>query len=151
MSTKPSANHFLTPSRDPNAMDIDATNTMVNPRHTDDEFHRMMRGRCYGCGSKNHRKADGHHERDICRYCGMTGHLETVCRRKFLGLPKKPGQQISASNSTLEEPPFSLTVSNEAPPTPSSPIPNDLTSVLQGLATNQQALAASIAALKSNF
>ena len=68
---------YFTPTRDPNAMDIDATST--GPCRTDDEYCQMMRGRCYGCRSRNHRKADGHHERDVCRYCGLTGHLENVC------------------------------------------------------------------------
>ncbi|KAF5349743.1 hypothetical protein D9757_014551 [Collybiopsis confluens] len=49
--------------RDPNAMDVDATRTVTNK--SSDDYRRFMTGRCYGCGSKNHRKADGHHERDV--------------------------------------------------------------------------------------
>ncbi|KAJ3911260.1 hypothetical protein F5877DRAFT_29334, partial [Lentinula edodes] len=77
------ATPFTAPTRDPNAMDIDATTTTRSP----DAFHCFMIGRCYGCGSKEHCKADGHHEQDICRHCGLNGHVEAVCRRKFLGLP----------------------------------------------------------------
>ena len=106
----------------------------------------MMRGRCYGWGSRNHRKADGHHERDVCRYCGLTGHLENVCRRKFLGLGKKTVQCVAATDSV---------VSTNATPTPavstSAAPPADVTNILQQLITNQQALATSIAALQSNF
>ena len=133
---------YFTPTRDPNAMDIDATNT--GPRRTDDEYRQMMRGRCYGCGSRNHRKADGHHERDVCRYCGLTGHLENVCRRKFLGLGKKTVQRVAATDSVVTTPAISTPV---APTTP----PADVTNVLQQLVANQQALAASIAALQSSF
>ena len=135
---------YFTPTRDPNAMDIDATST--GPRRTDEEYRQMMRGRCYGCGSRNHRKADGHHERDVCRYCGLTGHLENVCRRKFLGLGKKTVQRVAATDSV---------VSTNATPTPavstSTAPPADVTNILQQLITNQQALATSIAALQSNF
>ncbi|KAF5392585.1 hypothetical protein D9757_002098 [Collybiopsis confluens] len=49
--------------RDPNAMDVDATRTVTGK--SSDDYQRFMTGRCYGCGSKNHRKADGHHERDV--------------------------------------------------------------------------------------
>ena len=91
---------YFAPSRDPNAMDIDAT--QFQPRKTDEDFRRMIRGRCYGCGSKNHRRSEGHHERDVCRYCGKVGHMEVVCRQKFFGVPRKQGQQISASNSFME-------------------------------------------------
>ena len=94
----------------------------------------MMRGRCYGCGSRNHRKADGHHERDVCRYCGLTGHLENVCRRKFLGLGKKTVQRVAATDSMVSTP---------VAPTPNAPTA-DFTNVLQQLVANQQALATSI-------
>ncbi|KAF5378699.1 hypothetical protein D9757_010786 [Collybiopsis confluens] len=62
--------------RDPNAMDVDATRTVTGK--SSDDYRRFMTGRCYGCGSRNHRKADGHHERDVCDHCGLTGHLASV-------------------------------------------------------------------------
>ncbi|KAF5362986.1 hypothetical protein D9757_014800 [Collybiopsis confluens] len=49
--------------RDPNAMDVDATRTVTGK--SSDDYQRFMTGKCYGCGSRNHRKADGHHERDV--------------------------------------------------------------------------------------
>ena len=141
-ATKPAKTHALVATPDPNAMDIDATATERQIRRTDEEYRRMMRGRCYGCGSRNHRKADGHHERDICRYCGLTGHLENVCRCKYLGLTRKPTQQVAATESIPEPPPVASTSA-----TPST----DFTNVLQQLVANQQALATSIAALQSSF
>ncbi|KAF5372732.1 hypothetical protein D9757_011643 [Collybiopsis confluens] len=65
----PATHHFqpinapFVAHRDPNAMDVDATRTVTNK--SSDDYRRFMTGRCYGCGSKNHRKADGHHERDV--------------------------------------------------------------------------------------
>ena len=135
---------YFTPTRDPNAMDIDATST--GPRRTDEEYRQMMRGRCYGCGSRNHRKADGHHERDVCCYCGLTGHLENVCQRKFLGLGKKTVQRMAATDSVVSTP----AIPTPVPSTSTAP-PADVTNILQQLITNQQALATSIAALQSNF
>ncbi|KAF5337558.1 hypothetical protein D9757_015394 [Collybiopsis confluens] len=65
----PAAHHFqpinapFIAHRDPNAMDVDATRTVTNK--SSDDYRRFMMGRCYGCGSKNHWKADRHHERDV--------------------------------------------------------------------------------------
>ncbi|EJF55521.1 hypothetical protein DICSQDRAFT_17170, partial [Dichomitus squalens LYAD-421 SS1] len=78
---------FTPPARDPNAMDINATCTR-------EEFNRLMRSKCYGCGSTAHVKKDGGHNRDICSYCHRIGHHETVCMDKFL---KKPRSQKLAA------------------------------------------------------
>jgi hypothetical protein len=103
----------------------------------------MMVGRCYGCGSKAHRKVDGNHERDICNYCGVTGHLASVCRRKFLGLPK-PLPRSAAATSQIVEPSTSIAANT---PTPMA----DFTQVLQMLTTGQKELAEQMAELRSNF
>ena len=58
----------FTPSKDPNAMEIDATRTGPNGRTTTD-FLKAMNGRCFGCGSTSHQKKDGKHDRDVCGYC----------------------------------------------------------------------------------
>ncbi|KAJ3846131.1 hypothetical protein EV368DRAFT_89519, partial [Lentinula lateritia] len=129
---------FTTPTRDPNTMDIDATTT-----RSPDAFRRFMIGRCYGCGSKEHRKADGHHERDICRHCGLNGHVEAVCRCKFLGLPGRRTTTISATS--IPDTPQSATPSTTIAATP------DLAQLLKELAANQQVLAGQIAELHKNF
>ncbi|KAF5392593.1 hypothetical protein D9757_002091 [Collybiopsis confluens] len=90
----PLAPTSFTPSRrDPNAMDVDATNT----NWTANEYQRFMVGKYYGCGSKSHRKSEGHHEQDVCNHCRLTGHLANVCRRKFLGLSRPTARTLSAT------------------------------------------------------
>ena len=87
-------NPSLTPVADPNVMDVDATRTK-------EEFLRRMRGKCFGCGSATHTKKDGHHERDICKFCQRVGHREPVCIDKFLGKPKS--QKAAATVEEAED------------------------------------------------
>ena len=124
------------PAHDPNAMDVDATSTGRSP----DDYRKFMAGRCYGCGSQNHCRADGHHERDICDYCGYTGHLANVCRRKFLGYPR-PSQRTAATAG-------SSTSSIAATTAPTLP---DFSQILQQLTANQKTLADQISELRQNF
>ncbi|KAJ3892215.1 hypothetical protein GG344DRAFT_64776 [Lentinula edodes] len=86
--------------------------------------------------AKEHRKADGHHERDICQHCGFNGHVEAVCHCKFLGLPGRKATTISATSIPDT--------------TPSAATPN-LAALLKELAANQQVLAGRIAKLHKNF
>jgi hypothetical protein len=127
------------PARDPNAMDIDATHT----GGTEDSYRQHMRGRCYGCGSHTHRKADGHHEKDTCGHCGLTGHLASVCRRKFLGLAKKNPLQAAATSTIAP-------IANPAPTASVAATP-DLGAMLRELAANQKSLADQIAEMKKGF
>ena len=123
-------------------MEVDATRT----GKTSEDYRRFMTGRCYGCGSKSHRKADGNHERDVCGYGGITGHLASVCRCKYLGLTGQTGTRNISATSTITEPPTStVAASSHSPAVP------DLAQVLQQLAANQQSLAAQIAELRQNF
>lgn len=127
---------FTSPARDPNAMDVDATTT----GRSAEDYRRFMAGKCYGCGSKAHRKAEGHHERDVCNHCGLTGHLASVCRRKFMGLPRPTARPTIAATPILE-----------GPSTPTIVSTPDFTQILQQLTANQKALADQISELRQNF
>jgi hypothetical protein len=91
----PTPTFTTVPSSDPNIMDVDATRTR-------EEYLKRMRGRCFGCGSPNHNKRDGNHERDLCRHCKRTGHREAVCMDKFTG--RSQAQKVAAT----EDESFSL-------------------------------------------
>ena len=130
------------PPRDPNAMDVDATTT----GRSAEDYRRFMAGKCYGCGSRSHLKADGHHKRDVCNYCGLTGHLANVCRRKFMGMLGRVNARTASATSIITEPSTSTIAA-----TTSTPTTPDLAQVLQQLASNQQALVAQISELRQNF
>ena len=46
-----------------------------------------MKGKCYGCGSTDHTKANRNHKQDICNHCRKVGHRSPVCQSKYLGKP----------------------------------------------------------------
>ena len=81
-------------------MDVDASRQSnskeVRNRKT---YVSFMRGKCFGCGSPDHAKKDGGHERDICNHCKKVGHRSPVCMAKYLG--KKIVAKAAAST---EEP-----------------------------------------------
>ena len=92
------------PQKDPNAMDIDASRQNQQSSTGGNQLNRnsylkWMTGKCFGCGSKDHTKKDGHHERDVCNHCGKTGHRSTVCFSKYM---KKPGKAAGAAATTTE-------------------------------------------------
>ncbi|EJF60226.1 hypothetical protein DICSQDRAFT_63244 [Dichomitus squalens LYAD-421 SS1] len=134
-ATKPAvllhATPFTPPTRDPNAMDIDAT-------HTREEFNRLMRGKCYGCGSTAHVKKDGGHDRDVCNYCRRVGHRETVCMDKFLKKPRS--QRPAATDEGPEEP--QVAASADAGAT---------NALIAQLMEQQKALADQLASLQKSF
>ena len=80
-------------NKDPNAMEIDATKGPNGKSRFD--FLRAMTGKCFGCGSPDHAKKDGQHDREICKWCSRAGHREGVCQDKFLGKPRK--QRVAAT------------------------------------------------------
>ena len=125
---------FTPAARDPNAMEVDATRTR-------DEFNRLMRGKCYGCGSEAHVKKDGGHDREVCNYCRRVGHREVVCMDKFL---KKPRSQ-RASATAEGEGEAQTAASTSTPPAA------DTAGLLAQLMEQQKLLAEQIAALQQSF
>ena len=108
------------PQKDPNAMDIDASRqnqqSSIEGKLNRNTYLKWMTGKCFGCGSQDHSKKDGHHERDVCNHCGKTGHRSTVCFSKYM---KKPKKAAGAAATTTESTPSSSTSTASA--TTSSP------------------------------
>ena len=50
-------------------------------------YMAFMKGKCYGCGSPDHAKKDGQHNRDICGHCKKVGHRSPICFSKYMGKP----------------------------------------------------------------
>ena len=91
-------------------MDVDASQQSdskeVRNRKT---YTSFMRGKCFGCGSPDHAKKEGGHERDICNHCKKVGHRSPVCMAKYLG--KKVVAKAAASVEVPE---------NSKPPPPAA-------------------------------
>ena len=69
-------------------MEVDAScqgNQISTEKQTHKSYLATMKGKCFGCGSKEHSKKDGNHEHDVCHHCGKAGHRSTVCIAKYMG------------------------------------------------------------------
>ena len=87
-------------SKDPNAMEVDAScQKEERNRRT---YMAFMKGKCYGCGSTDHAKKNGKHERNICGHCKKVGHRSPVCFSKYLG--KLIAAKAAASQENPEAP-----------------------------------------------
>ena len=94
-----------TSSQNPDMMEVDAShqgNTNPNEKKTHKSYLATMKGRCFGCGSKEHNKKDGNHERDVCHHCGKAGHRSTVCLSKYMGKP--PAAKAAATETSISGP-----------------------------------------------
>jgi hypothetical protein len=98
-------------SSDPNAMQVDATrtggtgnNNSNGPKKDRASYMKHMQGKCYGCGSTQHTKKDGGHERDVCNHCGKVGHRSTVCFAKYVGKPGKSASAKATTDGTVSTP-----------------------------------------------
>ena len=127
------------PSRDPNAMDVDAAK-MGNGK-TRFDYLRWMTGKCFGCGATDHTKAQGNHSREICGHCHRLGHKEEVCQDKFMGI--RPRSQRAAA-STVEA---SSTETLSASSAPSA----DHVAAIEKLMVQQEELSRQLDMLKSVF
>ena len=88
------------PSKDPNAMEVDASRQ--KEEHNRRTYMSFMKGKCYGCGSTDHAKKNGGHERDICGHCKKVGHRSPVCFSKYMG--KTIAAKAAASQESPEAP-----------------------------------------------
>ena len=135
-------------------MEIDATNTSNPSQRTWRDFQQYMKGKCYGCGSKDHSKAQGGHERVICKYCKRVGHLDNVCSDHYMGKPKDGGlqkssggkQRVAASTTAEEEETLSSGSSN----VPAEEQVASLKDMLESLQKQSAAQAAELKALRAS-
>ena len=106
-----------------------------------------MASKCFGCGSTEHTKKNGSHDREICHHCQKAGHRANVCFDKYMGKEKKAkaaSTQQAASTSSSQ----AQVASTSAP----SPAPSSSQSELVKLLMEQQkALSEQLKALKSSF
>lgn len=67
---------------------------------TFDDWKRALVNKCNRCASTAHIAKDGHHEKDVCNWCGKVGHRSTACQRKFMGHPATPANKIAGTSSS---------------------------------------------------
>ena len=80
-------------------MEVDASRQSgQKEKRTRKSFVTFMKGKCYGCGSTDHTKANGKHEHDICGHCKKVGHRSPVCFNKYMG--KSIAAKVAATDST---------------------------------------------------
>jgi hypothetical protein len=90
-------------------MQVDATRTGSTgnnngPKKDRAAYMKHMQGKCYGCGSTQHTKKDGGHERDVCNHCGKVGHRSMVCFAKYVGKPGKSASAKATTDGTVSTP-----------------------------------------------
>ena len=115
----------------------------VNATRTREEFNRLMRGKCYGCGSSAHVKKDGGHDREVCNYCRRVGHQEVVCMDKYLKRPRS--QKLAAMVEDVED--DQSVASSSSQPTAAGASAD----VLNKLLDQQRLLAEQIVKLQQSF
>ena len=95
-----------TSSRNPDAMEVDAScqGNQPSEKKTHNAYLAFMKGKCFGCRSKEHNKKDGNHERDVCHHCGRPGHRSTVCRSKFMGKAATPPAKVAGTEAPTSGP-----------------------------------------------
>ena len=70
----------------------------------------MLKGRCKGCGSKQHNDSKIHADH-VCHHCGKTGHYASMCLARLTGQTRKnvsatlPAPIPVASTSSIVEVP----------------------------------------------
>ena len=98
--SKSSMTHTMqAPSKDPNAMEVDASRQSgPKEKQTRRTFVSFMKGKCYGCGSTDHTKANRKHKQDICGHCKRVGHHSPICFNKYMG--KSIAAKAAATDST---------------------------------------------------
>ena len=107
--------------RDPNAMDIDATNLdemfkgLTTREDITAQHRRVMKGRCRVCGSKAHTDA-ARHQNVTCNWCGKKNHWSKICISRLCGEPR--AQAVKAADTS--DPAATIASSTTSPSTNSA-------------------------------
>ena len=136
-------------------MDVDAS------RQTDGKETRnrktyvsFMRGKCFGCGSPDHTKKEGGHERDICDHCKKVGHRSPVCMAKYLG-KKVVAKAATSSENPVDNKPSSTPAAKAAATTSKGKAPaSDVKAqadLMAKLMAQVEEQSKELAALKASF
>ena len=143
-----------TTSRNSDAIEVDATRQQqpgkeVRNRKT---YLAFMKGKCYGCGSTNHTKANRNHKQDICNHCRKVGHHSPVCQSKNLG---KPAAAKAAATEQEQPTPSTLMPKGKASVSTTTPVPakdsKGQADLLAQLMAQIKEQSAQIEALKASF
>ena len=109
-------------SKSSDAMEVDATCQQQSGKEVRNwkTYLAFMKGKCYGCGSTDHTKANGNHERDICNHCRKVGHCSPVCQSKYL---RKPAAAKAATTEQEQPTPSTSTSKGKALASATMPTP----------------------------
>ena len=138
------------PSKNPNAMEVDASHQNLKEERNRHTYIQFMRGKCYDCESPDHTKKDGKHKKDICGHCKKLAHRSPVCFSKYMG------KLITAKAAASQESPEpsgsgkgkATASATSSPPSSDSKAQADL---LTKLMAQVQQQSQELAVLKSSF
>ena len=143
-----------TTSKYSDAMEVDATRQQQSGKEVQNRktYLAFMKGKCYGCGSTDHTKANRNHEQDVCNHCRKVGHRSPVCQSKYLG---KPAAAKAAATEQEQPTPSTLTLKGKALVSATTPTPakdsKGQADLLAQLMVQIKEQSAQIEALKASF
>ena len=141
-------------SKSSDAMEVDATHQQQSGKEVRNQmtYLAFMKGKCYGCRSTNHTKANRNHERDICNHRRKVGHCSPVCQSKYLG---KPAAAKATATEQEQPTPSTLTSKGKASVSATMPVPakdsKGQAELLAQLMAQIKEQSAQIKALKASF
>ena len=143
-----------TMSKNSDAMEVDTTRQQQPGKEVQNQktYLAFMKGKCYGCGSTDHTKANRNHEQDVCNHCRKVGHRSPVCQSKYLG---KPAATKTAATEQEQPTPSTLTPKGKASVSATTPMPakdsKGQADLLAQLMVQIKEQSAQIEALKASF
>ncbi|KAK1233729.1 hypothetical protein PQX77_003101 [Marasmius sp. AFHP31] len=90
------------------------TNPVGGNGKTREDFMRAMHNHCYGCGMRDHTKAQGNHGQEQCHHCKRLGHRAVVRINSAVPFTLFPGETVNIGASP---PAPTATITSTAPST----------------------------------